>query len=97
METRHLFFTLRMIWNNFMPAHMRVGNVRLYTFLDPIYTRQYFATAILQIGRELFRRTDLMPEWKAELHEMESYFAQWSEVDGRELMAPLLSLPPPEE
>ena len=71
METRHLFFTLRMIWNNRMPAHMRVGrNVRLYHF-GPHYTQRYLAEAIIAIGSELRSRTDMTAGWLRELRQMQ--------------------------
>lgn len=72
METRHLFYTLRMIWNNRMPEHMRVGAVRLYDF-GPHYTRDYFAQAILAIGRELRSRTDMKPEWARQYQRMQQW------------------------
>jgi hypothetical protein len=72
METRHLFCTLRMIWNNFMEPSMRVGKVRLYQF-NPYYTRRYFAEAIVVIGRELQGRNDLTAQWKDELQQMASH------------------------
>lgn len=55
METRHLFHTLKMVWNNFMPAHQRVGSVKLYRF-GSAYTEDYLRDAVMQIGSELFRR-----------------------------------------
>jgi hypothetical protein len=69
MVTRHLFHTLRMIWNNFMPAHMRVGRVYLYKF-KPFYTRRYMAQAVLAIGRELEGRNDLNPQQEHQLWQM---------------------------
>lgn len=73
METRHLFFTFRMIWNNFMPAHMRVGTVRLYSF-NRFYTRDYIREATIRIGNELLGRSDLTPQWRRELDEMRRWF-----------------------
>jgi len=76
METRHLFFTLRMIWNNRIPAHMRVGTaVRLYTF-SAYYTRDYFAQAILALGQEIMRRSDVADAWREELDQMRSWLSR---------------------
>jgi hypothetical protein len=75
METRHLFYTLRMIWNNFMPAEMRVGSVRLYRF-GKIYTSKYFTEAIIALGKELSTRNDLELEWLSELEMMAAWFKE---------------------
>lgn len=75
METRHLFYTLRMIWNNRMPAHMSVGKVRLYSFRS-FYTRDYFAQAIIALGRELMGREDIAPVWRAELEQMRAWLGR---------------------
>jgi hypothetical protein len=73
MHTRHLFFTLRMIWNNFMPARMRVGAVTLYDFTGR-YTRDYLKEAIYRIADELSRRDDMTAEWSAQLAAMRAWF-----------------------
>lgn len=74
METRHLFYTLRMIWNNFMPPEMRVGAVKLYDF-GPSYTKPYLADAIEHLYRELEKRTDMTQQWSDELNAMKQWFA----------------------
>jgi len=91
METRHLFYTLRMIWNNFMPAHMQVGRANLYTF-SAHYTRHYLGEAILHLGSELNRRKDMRADWKREYAQMRSWFSDWSEVDQGGLPAPRQAL-----
>ncbi|NML34544.1 hypothetical protein [Paraburkholderia antibiotica] len=73
METRHLFYTLRMIWNNFMPADARVGAVKLYEF-GRFYTRDYLKQAIYRIAEELAKRDDMRPEWAAQLLQMRAWF-----------------------
>ena len=68
METRHLFYTLRMIWNHTMPASARLpGN--LYGF-GPTYTREYMLGAIVAIVPELATRTNMTPEWRRQLQHM---------------------------
>jgi hypothetical protein len=74
MVTAHLFHTLRMIWNNTMPAYARVGAVKLYSF-SPRYDRRYMTDAIGHLGNELFRRDDLVPQLQAELEQMAAFFA----------------------
>ena len=74
METRHLFYTLRMIWNNTMPADAHVGyNIRYYTF-GSFYSERYLKEAIVLIYSELAQRKDMRSDWKRELEKMRSYF-----------------------
>lgn len=74
MSTRHLFFTVRMLWNNFMPDPARVGDVRLYRF-GSHYTREYMADAIRAMVPELERReANLHDDWKQQLSKMRGWF-----------------------
>ena len=73
METRHLFYTLRMIWNSTMPANARLpGNV--YSF-GPTYTKDYMLNAIAAIATELDMREDLTPDWEQQLQRMIDWLA----------------------
>ncbi|KVZ62224.1 hypothetical protein [Burkholderia ubonensis] len=77
METRHVFNTLKMIWNNTVPAYYHVGrNVRLYSF-GPSYTKEYMIKAVYQLGHELTKRT-LTSEQMSLLSKMHSYFTSVS-------------------
>ena len=68
MPTRHLFYTLRMIWNNRMPASARLpGN--WYSF-GPTYTSEYMLDAIRAIVPELVTRQDMEPVWWQQLQHM---------------------------
>ena len=68
MATRHLFYTIRMIWNNTMPAAARLpGN--LYTF-GPTYHRDYLLQAVKALSQELATRTDMAPAWVEQLQHM---------------------------
>lgn len=87
METRHLFFTLRMIWNNHFPSHMHVGEVTLYRF-PRRYTRQYFEATVYYLGRELVTRRDMAPEWEAQWKQMQSWFPDWEEVEQGRIGSP---------
>lgn len=58
MKTRHLFFTLRMIWNHTMP--LKFMPFKMYYFSD-FYTPAYFAKAIYHLTVELMKRHDLEP------------------------------------
>ena len=68
METRHLFYTLRMIWNNTMPASARLPG-HLYSF-GPTYTHEYMLDAIFAIVPELSTRKNMTPEWGRQLQHM---------------------------
>jgi hypothetical protein len=73
METRHLFYTLRMIWNNTMPATARLpGN--LYRF-PPHYTTAYMRDAIKALSQELVTRQDMTEEYTTQLQHMLDWLA----------------------
>lgn len=72
MATTHLFYTLRMIWNNCAPASARVGKVKLYDF-GPSYTTDYMRQAVRALSLELGGRHDL-PAWmRRELEQMAAH------------------------
>jgi len=74
MVDRHLFYTVRMIWNNFMPDEARVGEVRLYHF-GPRYTSEYLADALRAMVPELERREHNLPvDWKRQISQMRAWF-----------------------
>ena len=67
METRHLFFTLRMIWNHTCPEQFQIKPFQEYDFSD-FYTTHYFKTAVLALSAELATRNDLEPYFIECLH-----------------------------
>lgn len=71
METRHLYYTLRMIWNHTMPEEVKLKPYNAYDF-SPFYTAEYMTEAIHHIGTELFKRTDILPGWQKDLSFMAS-------------------------
>lgn len=75
MQTSHLFYTFRMLWNNLSRPEFHVGKVRLYTF--GTYYRQpgYFHAAILNIGHELSKR-HLLQSQLQELQAMKDHLEQ---------------------
>lgn len=62
MDTHHLYFTLRMIWNHSAPPDMRMHPYEQYSF-GPFYTFEYMSEAVKHIYRELKTRTDMEPAW----------------------------------
>lgn len=58
METRHIYWTLVMIWNHSAPevARLPIGN--RYTHFAPEYTPQYMLKAFHELMREFYYRND---------------------------------------
>lgn len=66
MATRHLFFTIRMIYNNTVPDNYQHHPVKLYKFGE-FYTKEYFAIAVRVMLQELSKREDLTSYMKSTL------------------------------
>ncbi len=60
MATRHLFFTLRMIWNHSVPDQLKILPYTEYHF-SPFYTVEYMTEAVRHLATELATRKDLTP------------------------------------
>jgi hypothetical protein len=76
MATRHLFYTLRMIWNHSMPEEARIEPYRRYLF-GRRHNPEYLKVAIIAIGMELAERDDLDDELSEQLLRMMNYFRQY--------------------
>lgn len=79
MRTSHLFYTLRMIWNNTLPEHMHVGKVKLYRF-GSFYTERYMLQAIIHIYDELITRNNIEYGHQLELDEMRRKIEQYKSL-----------------
>lgn len=77
METRHIYYTVCMIWNHTMPVKTR-PDYRRYEF-SWYYTNDYMKLSVIMLVKELFRRDDILPEWKATLDMIYSYVKQTEE------------------
>lgn len=87
MATRHLFFTLRMIWNHAMPEAARLpGN--LYTF-SSYYKPDYMKDAIRALTTELATREDMQPDWKDQLTFMLEWLAVGQTYSSRHIGQPV--------
>ena len=71
MTTKHLFNTVKMLWNNLAPAEHRIGKAKLYRF-GPSYTPEYLREAAKNITAELAGRKDLTTQHLAMLVFMKS-------------------------
>lgn len=80
MDTRHLFNTLKMIWNNRMPSYARVGEtVRLYAF-GASHPDDYLKQAIYELAWELGKRSDLTPYEVSVLDQMAAHLDRKPEL-----------------
>lgn len=78
METRHLFYVLRMIWNHCAPSDGKLLPYKKYLF-TPFYTAVYMRQAVIEIYRELSGRTNLTASWKRELEFIANYVKELRE------------------
>lgn len=69
METRHLYFTVRMIWNHTVPEQFKLRPFNEYIF-PPIYTTEFMAEALKHMLCELAVRKDLPEHWAQNLNYM---------------------------
>jgi hypothetical protein len=72
METRHVFFTIRMIWNNAMPQHMAFRDARFYHF-GPTYTDQYLKEALVELWCELTSRANIPNSYLRDIETMKRW------------------------
>lgn len=70
MTTRHLFYTIRMIWNHTMPEESRSSTFKRYRIHR---SSKYLKAAVVALGTELLTRNDLQPEWEAEIQRWRNY------------------------
>jgi hypothetical protein len=81
METRHLFYTIRMIWNHSMPEDALLRPFQAYTFGTP-YTEDYMRRAIKALFPVLMGRADIEPKFRAQIEFMRLYLAKQQVVLG---------------
>lgn len=97
METRHLFHTVRMIWNHTMPLKLEPYN--RYKF-GPFYTKEYMAKAVRIMVPELATRNDIDERWRDDLNRMINFLATYQIQDDGQVKAnpvhPTLEIPSPE-
>ena len=74
METRHLFYVVRMIWNHTVP--MKLQPYRKYIFND-FYTREYMINSIKHMLPELCERDDIKEDWALDLRAMLTYLRMY--------------------
>lgn len=67
MDTCHLFYTLRLIWNSMMPRPLSVGTFKSVYFTPRLYTSEYWSKCLPAMFNELHSRTDLPKRYKEQL------------------------------
>ena len=68
METRHLFFSIRMIWNHLAPVRLQLEPFKRYR----IYmTREYILSRTKSMLEELSTRSDVEDQWLEQLQFMQ--------------------------
>lgn len=72
METRHLFYTFRMIWNHSMPNDAKIYPYHEYRF-GSFYTTEYMMVAARRMFNELLIREDIPENFIAQLEFMKDY------------------------
>lgn len=70
METSHLFYTCRLIWNNQHGKTHRWNRGPIRPFTHPIYTEGYLKDINYQMHKELLTRSDLTSAMKRALDEL---------------------------
>lgn len=68
METRHLYYTLLMIWNHSAPEHLKYRPFNEYTF-SSFYTVEYFIDTVRAMMKEIQTR-ELPKNWYLRLVDM---------------------------
>ena len=89
METRHLFYILKMIWNHSMQDDFKLKPYKKYYFSD-FYTEKYMIDAVRSILPELLMRNDLDDDWKYQLDFMQDCLIKLHE---REKLVHIKTLP----
>lgn len=75
METRHLFYTWLMIWNNAAPFKLRIWFKNRYSF-PAFYTKEYMLKSFKHIYFELKKRSDLGFKCSQVVKQIEDFYKQ---------------------
>lgn len=71
MDTCHLFYTLRLVWNTLMPRPLSVGTYKAVYFQPDLYTPEYWTSVLPDMYSELQSRSDLPARYKKQLANMQ--------------------------
>lgn len=62
MDTRHLYMTVRMLWNHTMPVEFKLGPYHRYQLGDR-FTEEYIKLSFRVLMSELVTRPDIEDAW----------------------------------
>jgi len=79
METRHLYFSIAMIWHHTMPPAAKLFNHKKYSF-GPQFTEEYLELSIKILLFELATRDDLEDRWRINIQKMMSFLNRAGEI-----------------
>ena len=71
METSHLFYTIRLVWNSFMPRPLSVGTYKAVWFNTELYTSKYLTKLLPALYKELLARDNITDRHKQQLEDMQ--------------------------
>lgn len=71
MDTRHLFYTLRLLYNSFMPRDLSIGTYKQSYFTPSLYTSKYLTQLTPAMYEELHSRADLSYFYRQQLADMQ--------------------------
>lgn len=71
MDTKHLFYTLRLLYNSFMPRDLSIGTYKQSYFTPSLYTSEYLLQLVPKMYGELISRTDLSYFYQQQLANMQ--------------------------
>lgn len=71
METSHLFYTIRLVWNSMMPLPLSVGTYKATWFSMKTYTPEYWAKFLPAAYKELQSRSNLADRYQEQLANMQ--------------------------
>lgn len=71
METTHLFYTIRLLWNTYMPEPLALGTQKVSYFTVELYTHTYLKEVIRAMYKELGIRQDLDWDLEGQLEQMQ--------------------------
>lgn len=71
METKHLFYTIRLLWNTYMPEPLALGTQKVSYFTVELYTYTYLKEVIQAMYKELGIRQDLDWDLEGQLEQMQ--------------------------
>ncbi len=84
MSTRHLFYTVKMLWNHIVPAELRLIPFKQYKLRPPRFNNEYCKTAVSELYKELMSRDDYW-QYLNQLNQMKKKLQEWQISNMKEV------------